>query len=61
MCEGVISLASPEWEQQVLGFFRDRKIDLGGKALAQYLEQLRVAVALRQREGEALRRYLQAR
>ena len=35
-----------------------RKIDLGGKTLEQYLEQLRVAVALREREGPALSAYL---
>ena len=51
MCEGVTGLATPEWEGQVRRFFAERKIDLGGKTLRQYLEQLRIAVALRQREG----------
>jgi puromycin-sensitive aminopeptidase len=54
MAEGVIGLATPEWEADVHRFFRERKIDLGGKTLEQYLEQLRVAVALREREGAAL-------
>lgn len=35
-------------------FFRERMIDLGGKTLRQYLEQLRIAVALHQREGANL-------
>ena len=60
MCEGAIGLATPEWEQSVRAFFEGRKINLGGKTLEQYLEQLHVAVLLRQREGEALRAYLRA-
>jgi puromycin-sensitive aminopeptidase len=55
MCEGVTGLATPEWEGQVRRFFAERKIDLGGKTLRQYLEQLRIAVALREREGGMLR------
>jgi puromycin-sensitive aminopeptidase len=58
MCEGIIGLAAPEWEGQVRRFFQERKIDLGGKTLRQYLEQLRVAVALREREGANLKAYL---
>jgi puromycin-sensitive aminopeptidase len=58
MCEGVTALATPELEADVHRFFADRKIDLGGKTLAQYLEQLRVAVTLRAREGAALAGYL---
>jgi puromycin-sensitive aminopeptidase len=58
MAEGVIGLATPALEADVHRFFRERKIDLGGKTLEQYLEQLRVAVALREREGAALSRYL---
>jgi puromycin-sensitive aminopeptidase len=58
MAEGVIGLATPEWEADVHRFFAERTIDLGGKTLAQYLEQLRVAVALRAREGAALAAYL---
>jgi puromycin-sensitive aminopeptidase len=58
MCEGVIGLASPTWEDEVHRFFRGRKIDLGGKTLEQYLEQLHVAVRLGRHEGEALKRYL---
>jgi puromycin-sensitive aminopeptidase len=46
MMEGITSLATPELESDVLQFIADRKIDLGGKALEQYLEQLRIAVSL---------------
>jgi puromycin-sensitive aminopeptidase len=58
MCEGVTALATPQWEAEVRRFFGERKIDLGGKTLRQYLEQLRIAVALRQREGASLAAYL---
>jgi puromycin-sensitive aminopeptidase len=54
MAEGVIGLTTPEWEADVHRFFQERRVDLGGKTLEQYLEQLRVAVALREREGAAL-------
>lgn len=50
MCGGIVCLATPELEQDVREFFQTRKIDLGGKTLAQYLEQLRIAVAFRERE-----------
>jgi puromycin-sensitive aminopeptidase len=58
MYEGVPALVSPAWEQDVRAFFADNKIDLGGRTLQQYLEQLRVAVAFQQREAEALAAYL---
>jgi puromycin-sensitive aminopeptidase len=54
MCGGIVGLATPELEQDVRGFFTSRKIDLGGKTLEQYLEQLRVAVAIREREGRTI-------
>jgi puromycin-sensitive aminopeptidase len=57
MAEGVIGLATPALERDVQEFFTSRKIDLGGKQLAQYLEQLRIAVALAEREGAALSAY----
>jgi puromycin-sensitive aminopeptidase len=59
MCEGVIGLATPELERDVRDFFASRKIHLGGRTLEQYLEQLRIAVALREREGAALTAYLE--
>ena len=58
MAEGVIGLVTPELEADVHGFFRDRTIDLGGKILEQYLEQLRIGVTLRAREGAALSAYV---
>ncbi|MFY4731072.1 hypothetical protein, partial [Nitrospira sp. BLG_2] len=52
---GIVGLATPELEQDVRDFFASRKIDLGGKTLEQYLEQLRVAVSFREREGRGIR------
>ena len=59
MCGGIVGLATPELERDVQKFFHTRKIDLGGKTLDQYLEQLRVAVSFREREGRTLRTSLQ--
>ena len=58
MYEGVPALVSAEWERDVRAFFADNKIDLGGRTLQQFLEQLRVAVAFQQREAESLAAYL---
>jgi puromycin-sensitive aminopeptidase len=60
LLDGVIGLTTLTWEEEVHTFCRDRKVDLGGKTLEQYLEQLHVAVRLRRREREALHAYLQA-
>ncbi|TAJ32232.1 MAG: hypothetical protein EPO64_01450 [Nitrospirae bacterium] len=54
----MIGLATPELERDVHRFIAERKIDLGGKTLDQYLEQLRIAVTFREREGAMLSRYL---
>lgn len=54
MCGGIVGLATPELEQDVRTFFTVRKIDLGGKTLEQYLEQLRVSVSFREREERTL-------
>jgi puromycin-sensitive aminopeptidase len=59
VCEAVVGLATPEWERQVRAFFEAKKVNLGGKTLEQYLEQLRIVVRLRERQGTALRTYLQ--
>jgi puromycin-sensitive aminopeptidase len=59
MCGGIVSLATPELERDVRDFFTTRKIDLGGKTLEQYLEQLRIGVNVRERDGIVLRQYLQ--
>jgi puromycin-sensitive aminopeptidase len=58
MFEGVIGLATPEHEADVRDFFARHRIELGGKTLGQYLEQLHIAVRLRQREAAALHAYL---
>jgi puromycin-sensitive aminopeptidase len=58
MCGGIVSLATPELERDVQDFFTTLKIDLGGKTLEQYLEQLRIAVTVRERDSRALRTYL---
>jgi puromycin-sensitive aminopeptidase len=54
MCGGIVGLATQELEEDVRAFFSSRKIDLGGKTLEQYLEQLRVAVSFREREGRTI-------
>jgi puromycin-sensitive aminopeptidase len=58
MYEGVTALVTPEWEQDVRSFFETNRIVLGGKTLEQYLEQLRIAVRLQEREATALAAYL---
>ncbi|NGZ02438.1 MAG: hypothetical protein CV090_05235, partial [Nitrospira sp. WS238] len=59
MCGGIVGLATPELEQDAREFFTSRKIDLGGKTLDQYLEQLRIAVSFREREAKSLGSNLQ--
>jgi puromycin-sensitive aminopeptidase len=58
MLQGIVGLATPALERDVRRFLVARKIHLGGKTLEQYLEQLRIAVAFRTREGRALSAYL---
>lgn len=58
MCGGIVNLATQELERDVRDFFTTRQIDLGGKTLEQYLEQLRIMVTVREREASVLRRYL---
>ena len=58
MMEGIVGLATPELERDVHQFVQERQVDLGGKVLAQYLEQLRIAVSLGEREGKELSAYL---
>jgi puromycin-sensitive aminopeptidase len=58
MYEGVPALVSADWERDARAFFADNAIDLGGRTLQQYLEQLRVAVAFQQREAEPLATFL---
>ena len=58
LAEGVVGLATPELERDVHAFFEARRPEFGGKTLEQYLEQLRIAVRLRERESGALATYL---
>ena len=58
LAEGVTGLATPELERDVHAFFQARRPQFGGKTLEQYLEQLRIAVRLRERESTALATYL---
>jgi len=58
MCGGITGLCKAELEQDVRDFFVARKIDLGGKTLDQYLEQLRIAVHMKERDREQLTGYL---
>ncbi len=58
LAEGVTGLATPALEADVRRFFAEKKPQFGGKVLAQYLEQLHVAVVLRGRETAALQGYL---
>lgn len=55
MCGGIVNLATPELERDVCDFFTTRQIDLGGKTLDQYLEHLRIAVTVRERDSRSLR------
>jgi puromycin-sensitive aminopeptidase len=56
--DGVSVLVRPEWEAEVRAFFPAHGIELGGKILDQYLEQLRVAVRFREREAARIAAYL---
>ena len=59
LCEGLIGLATPSLEQhRAPTFFGKNPVNLGGKLMEQNLEQLGLAVRLREREGQALRDYL---
>jgi puromycin-sensitive aminopeptidase len=57
MLHGLAGLATPKLERDVRQFVAARKIQLGGKTLEQYLEQLRIAVAFRERIRPALGAY----
>jgi aminopeptidase N len=54
MAEGVRALSEPAVAQDVLAFFAEHPLPQGERTLAQHLERLRVNVAFRQREREAL-------
>jgi puromycin-sensitive aminopeptidase len=58
LAEGVTGLATRELEADVHAFFDAKRPQFGGKVLGQYLEQLHVAVELREREEAALAAFL---
>ncbi len=60
MCGGIVGLATPELQQDVRNFFTSKKIDLGGKTLEQYFEQLHIVVAFREQTLESIRNSLAA-
>jgi puromycin-sensitive aminopeptidase len=60
MCGGITALATPALEADVRAFFSSRKIDLGGRTLEQYLEQLRITVRFREQHASRLQEYLVA-
>lgn len=59
MCGGIVGLANPEFERDVRNFFTTKHIDLGGKTLAQYLEQLQIAVTFQKRNESTILNNLQ--
>ncbi len=54
MAEGVRTLSDPAVAQDVAGFFAEHPLPQGTKAIAQHLERMRVNVAFRERERDAL-------
>lgn len=59
MCEGIVSLVTPELEAEVSDFFASHPVKQGTKTMEQHLEKLRVAVACKQREATKVEEYLQ--
>ncbi len=58
MCGGITGLCKPELERDVREFFQARNVDLGGKTLEQYLEQLRIGVSFGERSRRDLQEFL---
>ena len=59
MCEGIVSLVTPELEAEVIDFFASHPVKQGEKTMQQHLEKLHVAVAAKQREAANVEAYLQ--
>lgn len=57
MCEGILSLVTPELEAEVIDFFALHPVKQGTKTMQQHLEKLRIAVACKQREAEKIAAY----
>lgn len=58
MCGGITGFCKPELERDVREFFQARQVDLGGKTLEQYLEQLRIGVSFAERSRRDLQEFL---
>jgi len=58
MLSGIRTLSQPDVAQDIYAFFEEHEVPQGDKQLAQHLERLEVNVALRVRDGEALRHHL---
>lgn len=54
LLEGVRWLSTPEVSAEVIGFLEAHPVPQGAKTIAQHVERLRVAVALRAREADRL-------
>jgi puromycin-sensitive aminopeptidase len=54
MLEGVRALTDDRVAADVQGFFAEHEVPQGARQLAQHLERQKIAVALREREGDAL-------
>jgi puromycin-sensitive aminopeptidase len=59
MCEGILSLVTPELEADVIDFFAAHPVKQADKIIQQHLEKLRVAVAGKARDTAAIAGYLQ--
>ncbi len=58
MCEGIVSLVTPQLEAEVIDFFASHPVKQGEKTMQQHLEKLRIAVACKQREAANVEAYL---
>jgi puromycin-sensitive aminopeptidase len=59
MCEGILSLVTPELEAEVIDFFAAHPVKQGAKTMQQHLEKLRIAVAGKERDATNIEAYLQ--
>lgn len=55
MVEGVIALAKPELEKDVIKFFEENPVTHGKKTIDQHIERLHVAVMFKERENESFK------
>ncbi|MBM4254793.1 MAG: M1 family metallopeptidase [Deltaproteobacteria bacterium] len=58
MCEGILSLVTPQREAEVINFFASHPVKQAEKTVQQHLEKLRIAVAGKERDAAKIARYL---